>query len=471
MNKKLPIVDQAAGPAAIRPPIRQSKDKGAVAVITLGCAKNQIDSEVMLGALESAGFTSVSRLEDAEYIVINTCGFLESALNESIDCILDAAQYKESGKLRRLVAAGCAVSRYSDKLPELLPEVDAFLTTEQLLQVPAVLTGVPASPAQAPFLYDDTMPRVLSTASHTAYVKIAEGCDRPCTFCVIPAIRGRMRSRSSECVLREVEALSLRGVREVSLIGLDLTSYGRDNGGRRLIGLLRDLDSRRSVPWLRLLYAYPVGVDDELLDAIAELPTVCEYLDIPLQHASELLLKAMKRPLGRLAPRPLVEHIRSRHPEIHLRTTFIVGFPGESEADFAALEEFVGEGHFSSVGVFTFSPEEGTPAALLPGAIPPKIAAERREILMLRQQAVLEARYETLVGKHFEVLLDGPHEESELLLAGRTRFQALEVDGTVIINDSEVETERLRPGTIARVEITGHAGYDLLGTVKEVVME
>ena len=465
MKKSLPILDQQA-PAA---PLPVSGGGGKAAVVTLGCAKNQVDSEVILGALQAAGFEIVSDLEQAEYAVVNTCGFLESAVKESVDCILETADLKQRGTLKKLIVAGCVVSRYGAELRKSLPEVDEFLSTDQILQAPAVLRGAGASAAQAPFLYDHRMPRILSTQPHTAYLKIAEGCNRPCSFCIIPKIRGAMRSRSSQSVLQEVRELGARGVRELNLIGQDLTSYGRDNRDLRLVELLKAIDAERAVDWVRLLYAYPVGIDDELLDAVAGLPSICEYLDVPLQHAHEEILMQMKRPLGKLSPRRLVEHIKTRWPDLHLRTTFIVGFPGEGEAEFRALEEFVAEGHFSSVGVFTFSQEEEAPASSLPGRIPKKLMNERRERLMLRQQEVLKRRYAALEGAECEVLIDGPHEESDLLLAGRARFQAPEVDGTVIVNDSEVDPEALRAGAMTRVVITGSAGYDLLATVKEVV--
>ena len=478
MTKKLPIIGQStAAPAAANgaasdpsaPAAAGGAAGGRVALVTLGCAKNQVDSEVMLGALRQGGYEIVTDLALAEYAVINTCGFLESAVKESVDCILEVADLKKSARLRKLVVAGCMVSRYGEELRGTLPEVDEFLSTDQIMQAPSVLRGAGVGAAQAPFLYDHSMPRLLSTAAHTAYVKIAEGCNRPCSFCIIPKIRGPMRSRASQSVLAEIGGLAAQGVREINLIGQDLTAYGRDRRDIALAQLLREIDALDAVPWVRLLYAYPVGVDDELLRTIIDTPSICNYLDIPLQHASETVLKAMQRPLGKLAPRRLVEKLREGYPEVALRTTFIVGFPGEREEDFRELEDFVAEGHFSSVGVFTFSPEQEAPASGLPHPVSKKVMRERRDRLMRRQQEVVKQRHQALVGSDLEVLIDGTHEESDLLLSGRARFQAPEVDGGIIINDSCVDPAVLRAGAIARVEITGHAGYDLLGTVREVI--
>lgn len=446
------------------------KSRGKVACVTLGCAKNQVDSEVFLGCVVNAGYEGVSDPSKADYIVVNTCGFLEDAIKESIDAVLDAADFKQEGRLKKLVVAGCMVSRYgAEKLQELLPEADAFLSTDEVLKLPEVLAGLSYEKAEAPFLYDHTMPRILSSGNHTAYVKIADGCNRPCAFCMIPAIKGTIRSRSSSSLLSEIEALGAQGVKEINLIGQDLTAYGVDNNEISLAELLRKIDAGGSVPWVRSLYAYPVGVTEELLDVVAGLPSICEYFDVPLQHASESVLKHMNRPVGKYAPRRLVEWVRAKYPQIHLRTTFIVGFPGETESDFAELEEFVSEGHFDSVGVFAFSAEEGVPAAKFSDQVPKKIKTARRKRLMLAQQKVLKRKYADLIGKEFDVLIDGTHEETDLLLVGRTRFQAPEVDGSVIINDSEIDITKVRAGSFVSVEITAAAGYDLLAKIRRVL--
>jgi ribosomal protein S12 methylthiotransferase len=296
-----------------------------------------------------------------------------------------------------------------------------------------------------------------------AYVKVSEGCNRPCAFCIIPQIRGAMRSRSIESIVREVQALGAQGVKEINLVAQDLTAFGTDRGNEKLVDLLRAIDAARAVSWARLLYAYPVGVDDELLHAIQDLPVVCDYLDVPLQHASEDVLKAMKRPIGRFGSRRFVEYVRATAPKIRLRTTFIVGFPGETERDIAELEKFVAEGHFESVGVFTYSPEQGTAAFEMKDQIPEKEKRARRDRVMLAQQKVRIARNQEYIGTELDVLVEGPHEETEMLLSGRTRFQAPEVDGNVLINDVVEGLGEIPTGHLGRVEITEVSGYDLVG--------
>lgn len=445
-----------------------SQFKGRAAVVTLGCAKNQVDSEVMLGVLRNTGYEIVSEVERADVAIVNTCGFLESAVQESIDCILDIAELKESGQLRKLIVAGCAVSRYRGDIREALPEVDSFVSLDDILNIGSVAssdaTDLFGEAARPYFLYDETTPRELSSLPHTAYVKISEGCNRPCTFCIIPTIRGAFRSRTIDSVVSEVVSLGSRGVREINLVAQDLTAFGSDRKGEGIVDLLRALDDSQSVDRIRLLYAYPVGISDELLDAIVELPRICTYLDLPLQHASESILRAMKRPVGRFATRPLVEHMRSRQPKIALRTTFIVGFPGETEKDIVELESLVAEGHFASVGVFAYSAEEGTPAFQLKDQVPERLKEERRNRIMEAQRKVVEAQNAERIGNIYPVLIDGPHEDSDLLLTGRTSFQAPEVDGIVIINDAQCDPTALVPGSIWPVEITEIAGYDLVGS-------
>lgn len=481
MSSTLKIVDEAKESCSRSPMLNIHRDgsglgpevfMGRAAVITLGCAKNQVDSEVMLGVLRKNGYEIVTDLETADVAVVNTCSFLESAVKESVDSILNVAEYKEKGRLRKLIVAGCLVERYRDDLKKSIPEVDSFISVDDILKVGeaagAAFGSELAGAARPYFLYDDTMPRYLSTRGHTAYVKVSEGCNRPCTFCIIPKIRGAMRSRSIDSVVREVAALGVQGVKEINLVAQDLTSYGKDHKNGDLAELLRRLDSDGTVPWVRLLYAYPIGIDARLLDAITESRSVCDYLDLPLQHASERMLKSMQRPVGRYSPRSIVEFIRGHAPQIKLRTTFIVGFPGETEDDVAELEDFIAAGHFSSVGIFTYSPEPGTPAHDMPGQLEGAVKDARRERLMLAQQRVNDDHLQSLVGSTVEVLVEGEHEETDLLLSGRTRFQAPEVDGTVIINDIEggADSASVKPGTIGLVEITETAGYDLVGTLK-----
>jgi ribosomal protein S12 methylthiotransferase len=364
------------------------------------------------------------------------------------------------------------VERYKGDIRQALPEVDAFIALDGLMSVGQLaqgaddnLTDILNEGARPYFLYDDTMPRHLASQPHMAYVKISEGCNRPCAFCIIPQIRGAMRSRSIESITREVVALGAQGVKEINLVAQDLTAFGGDRGSERLVDLLRALDAAKAVRWIRLLYAYPVGVDDELLRAIVELPTVCNYLDVPLQHASERVLKAMKRPIGRFGSRRFVEYVKSTAPDIKLRTTFIVGFPGETEEDIAELENFVAEGHFESVGVFTYSPEQGTDAFEMGDQISEKEKRIRRDRIMLAQQKVRIERNAEYIGSEMDVLVEGPHEETDMLLSGRIASQAPEVDGCILINDIVEGLGEVVGGYFGRVKITEVSGYDLVGTL------
>ncbi len=441
--------------------------KGRAALVTLGCAKNQVDSEIMLGVLRQRGFEIVDDLSLADVAIVNTCGFLQSAIEESLNCILEIADYKKTARLRKLIVAGCLVSRYQGDLKTTLPEVDSFLSSQELASVADVAeNGELAAAARPYFFYDEALPRVYSSSGHSVYVKIAEGCNRPCTFCIIPKIRGKMQSRQPASVISEVQQLAAQGVREFNLVAQDLTDYGHDLSPRmELAQLLAELDQVAPESWIRLLYAYPVGATDSLMKAMVSLPRVCKYLDIPLQHSSETVLKAMQRPLGKCSPRKLVERIRAEYPEVMIRTTFIVGFPGETEQDIDDLEDFIKAGHFSSVGIFCYSPEEGTPSADMSGQIPEEVKSARRERLMLTQQDVVADRLRSLVGSKQLVLIDGLHPESDLLITGRTQFQAPEVDGCVIITDSETPEIELKPGMFCQVEITDVAGYDLCARV------
>jgi len=474
----LPLGDEPAKSCSVavnitEPHAREGKAfAGRAAIVTLGCAKNQVDSEVMIGVLRNTGFEIVNDLSRADVAIVNTCGFLESAVKESVDCVLELSELKKSGSLRRLLVAGCMVERYKGDIRKALPEVDSFIDLDGLLSVGQAALGEDDSlrdilhdGARPYFLYDETMPRHLASQSHMAYVKVSEGCNRPCAFCIIPQIRGSMRSRTVESITREVQALAAQGVKEINLVAQDLTAYGTDTGNARLVDLLRSLDAAKAAQWIRLLYAYPVGVDDELLAAITELPSICKYLDVPLQHASESVLKMMKRPVGRFGSRRFVEYVRSQAPSIKLRTTFIVGFPGETEADIAELEKFVAEGHFESVGVFTYSPEQGTVAFDMKDQLSEKEKRIRRDRIMLAQQKVRIARNDEYIGQEFEVLVEGPHEETDMLLTARTRFQAPEVDGTVLINDVVEGLGEVASGHLGRVKITEISGYDLVGTL------
>ncbi len=483
MSKKLNIINEG-GSCSTKPKMNSMSSgaeleadsfQGRAAVITLGCAKNQVDSEVMLGVLKKSGYEIVSDVARADIAIVNTCGFLQSSVKESIDCILEVAEHKQSGQLRKLIVAGCLVERYLADLKKTLPEVDSFITIDDLLKVGEVADGsvsISLDRAARPyFLYDERMPREISTGKHTAYIKVSEGCNRPCTFCIIPKLRGGMRSRTIESIVSEVKSLSAGGIKEFNLIAQDLTSFGTDRKDGNLSALLCALDQAGDARWIRLLYSYPIGIDKELLDTIVESRSIVEYLDLPLQHSSDKVLKEMKRPLGRYSPRSIVEFIRSTQPSIHLRTTFIVGFPGETEEDVDDLEQFILDGHFTNVGIFTYSPEEGTPSALMDKQIPEGEKKARRARLMEAQQYVVQKRAEQYIGQEIEVLVDGPHADTELLISARARFQAPEVDGTVLINDIQCGDKAIDPGVIGTVKITETAGYDLVGTLVKITEE
>ena len=495
-----PIADSEAGNPAIH---AGEGFAGNVLLVTLGCAKNLVDSEVMLGALRTKGFRPIVDPEHADLIVVNTCAFLQSAVEEGIDRILELSRYKEEGRCRRLVVAGCMVERYRDQLASSLPEVDRFISTDELLSVADEdeTTSSCFDEARRPyFIYDESMPRIRSTQGHTAYVKVAEGCDRPCAFCIIPKIRGSFRSRPIDSIVGEMEDLESCGVREINLVAQDLTSYGIDlhgnsNGGRsrhpgkpQLTELLQAMTDRadrlgvsRSL-WIRLLYAYPIGVDERLIRTIADSPVICNYLDLPLQHISHAVLKRMNRPLGERGTRGLIEQIRATAPEVALRTTFIVGFPGETEEDIQSLEQFVGEGHFTQLGVFTYSQESEAKAYTFPDQVPDEVKEERRRRIMEVQQTVVARRNEQLLhdslerGRHVRVLVDGYHADTDLLLSSRSEWQGPETDGEVIINDvddslkdaaEDADLERIL-GRFGIVELSETAGYDLVGRLVSI---
>lgn len=446
--------------------------KGRAAVVTLGCAKNQVDSEVMLGTLRNSGFEIVNEVERADLAIINTCGFLQAAIEESIDCILDVSDLKKSGQLRKLIVSGCVVSRYKGDLKKELPEVDAFIDTDEIPKLSQIIgdnNKAILEEANRPyFLYDDTLPRQLSTQNHFAYVKISEGCNRPCAFCIIPKIRGKIRSRSIDSVVKEIDDLVSIGVKEVNLIAQDLTYFGKDRkDGSDLNQLLNKINDVKGLNWVRLLYAYPVHTTKELIESISNLDKICNYIDIPLQHSSETVLKAMKRPVGQYSPRSIVKLIKDVSPNIHVRTTFIVGFPGETEEDIDDLEQFIREGHFSSVGIFTYSVEPGTSAAEMDNQVADEVKEARKARLMNAQKEVLQEKQKQYIGKRIKVLLEGAHSDSDMLLVGRAEFQAPEVDGVVIINDSDLDVTELNRGDFVEVEITEVLEYDLIGTVKK----
>lgn len=440
-----------------------------IGMISLGCPKNLVDSEVMLGLAARAGYEITNDQTEADVVVVNTCGFIDAAKKESIETILEMAELKKTGRCQRLIVAGCLVERYREELKRELPEVDAFIGTNEVERIVEVSSGgiVPlrSGGSSSQYLYNDSTPRLLTTPSHTAYVKIAEGCDHPCTFCVIPQMRGQFRSRTVESLVWELTMLAARGVREVNLIGQDTTCYGMDIGFKGgLAGLLKALSKVDGIEWIRFLYAYPNNITDDILEVMAEEPKVCKYIDVPLQHASTSVLKSMRRGGSRESLMRLVRRIRDRVAGVAIRTTFIAGFPGETEADFEELIAFVREAEFESLGVFTYSDEEHAPAYQLDGKVPARIARSRRACLLREQKKISRRVLKRAVGRSVRVLVEGASEETDMLLKGRAMWQAPEIDGTVIINDLP-EGVVPYPGTFATVEITGSMDYDFIGRV------
>jgi ribosomal protein S12 methylthiotransferase len=443
-----------------------------VGFVSLGCPKNLVDSEVMMGTLQQAGYQITNNADEAETVVVNTCGFIESAKQESIDAILDATRSKENGVTKRVIVAGCLVERYRDDLIKELPDVDAFIGTSQVGEIlkaaddrfdAAQLTLTPIGNKTATYLYDFDTPRFRATESHTAFIKIAEGCDRPCAFCSIPGMRGSFRSRRFGSIIEEARNLAGQGVKEVVLIAQDSSRYGEDLGEvDALAALIRALGEIEQLEWIRVMYAYPTHISDAFLAAIAETPKAVKYLDMPLQHASRDVLKLMKRGGNRESLERLIGRVRERVPGIAIRTTFITGFPGETEEDFEELMQFVRNCRFDNVGVFTYSDEEGTPAFDLPKKVDPKIAKQRRSRLMKQQAKISKQLNRSKVGSTYKVLFEGVSQESDLLFHGRLQGQAQEIDGHILINDMP-EDFQPQVGMIYNVEITEALDYDLIG--------
>jgi ribosomal protein S12 methylthiotransferase len=441
-----------------------------VHLVSLGCPKNRVDSEVMVGKLQQGAFELVDDPAQADVIVVNTCSFIQPATEESVNTVLEMAGYKQAGSCRKLVVTGCMVQRYGKALEDELPEVDHFLGTGEYHRIDEVLLAregqAPRSFVDTPlYIHDELAPRINSWLPHSAYLKISEGCDHRCAFCIIPQLRGKMRSRPVASLVEETRRLVEQGVVEINLVSQDSTAYGRDLGeGADLGVLLRSLARVDGLRWIRLHYAYPIGLPESLLRAIAEEEKVVKYLDMPLQHASGPMLKAMRRGVTRDGQERILERVRKFVPDIAVRTTFIVGFPGETDEDFSVLEDFVQQQKFDRVGVFTYFPEDGTPAAALPDQVPEKVKLARQRALMKRQETISKARHKGLVGKVHDVLLDGPSKESEFVLSGRLSTQAPDVDGQVYIVSPP---EDARPGTFRKVKITRAAAHDLVGEIVE----
>ena len=482
-----------------------------IGFLSLGCPKNLVDGEVMLGIAREAGHEVTSDSSAADVLVVNTCAFIDSAKQESIDAILEMAQQKRDGGCRRLVVTGCLAERYRDELKKEIPEIDALLGTGEVegivdaidarrdqtsgirdpkspgsagasplplfrsgdftdpgSQIPdpdSKTSPTPNAERRAPslptYLYDSSTPRLLTTPRHYAYVKIAEGCDYTCAFCIIPTLRGKYRSRTADSVVREAESLAERGVRELLLISQDTTFFGIDRGERgALAGLLRRLDAIEGLTWIRLLYLYPTTITDDVLDAMAECEKVCRYVDLPLQHASADVLKRMRRPGNRRVYDRLLSRIRDRVPGVTLRTTLIVGFPGETEQDFSELEGFVADTGFDHVGVFTYSHEEGTRAHAFHDDVPAGVKRRRRNRLMARQKRIVSSRLAARVGTQVAVLIDGPSEEHGLVLQGRVEAQAPDIDSVVYLTDCDPSA--YRSGDLVSARVVGARSYDLL---------
>ncbi len=434
--------------------------------VSLGCSKNRVDTEVMLGVSDLAGYALVAEPSDAEVIVVNTCGFVESAKQESIDTILELSDFKAKGRCKKLVVAGCLSQRYPDALARDLPEVDHFLGSSDMLKLETVLRTDAAHKVErvlvgnpAEYVYKQSDPRKLSAGQHSVYVKIAEGCSRSCSFCAIPSFRGKQRSRQVADVVHEVQRLCAAGTVEINLISQDTISYGRDLEPRtNLATLLRALLEVKELRWLRLFYLYPEKLDDELVELLAAGGKLVPYLDMPFQHASDRMLKLMRRGYNAKRQRELIERLRLAVPNLFIRSAFIVGHPGETDADFAELLDLLRFAELDHVGVFRYSHEDGTHSGSMEDLIDDKIIDQRANALMKTQRAISKKRLRAMIGREVEVLVEGESDESEHLLVGRHAGQAPEVDGTVhLINGSA------QPGEIRKARITHAADYDLVG--------
>jgi ribosomal protein S12 methylthiotransferase len=449
-----------------------------VGFVSLGCPKNLVDSEVMMGILARGGYEITTRAGEADVLVVNTCSFIEPAQQESVQSILEMAEYKKFGRAQKLIVAGCMVERYRNEIREQIPEVDAVVGTGEIEKILEACEGDlrpdPNDTASAPlptYLYHDLTPRILATPRHTAYIKINEGCDHPCTFCVIPQLRGKFRSRRFESVVREAENLAAAGVREISLIGQDTTFYGEDLGLRDgLSTLLERLAQVDSLHWVRFLYCYPNRITPRLLDTIAAHPRLAKYLDIPLQHASRNVLARMKRGANGDAFLKMLEKARKAIPGVSIRTSFIVGFPGETENDFRELCDFVRAAEFDWMGVFAYSDEDTSQSFALENKVSAKTIARRRDTLMAIQKKISARNLKRRVGQKLQVMLEGPSKDTDLIWEARLEGMAPEIDGKVYVTEFEGVNDAAdlpAPGSLATIEITEAKDYDLIGRVTE----
>jgi ribosomal protein S12 methylthiotransferase len=447
-----------------------SPHKQKVSIVSLGCARNLVDSEVMAGLLQQDHYQMVSEPADADVVLVNTCGFIDAAKAESIDTIIEIARLKEEGRIKKLVVAGCLAQRYPQELAKELPEVDLFIGTGEVPKIVEILQRQEADDNRRQYvgipqyLYDHATPRVRTTPSYTAFLKVSEGCDHKCAFCIIPQLRGPHRSRSIDSVINETVLLAQGGVKEINLIAQDLTAYGRDRkDGTTLFGLLKKMIDVPEVVWIRLLYAYPNFLDDPLLKLIRESDQICKYIDIPFQHISRRLLQRMRRGKSGSAVRETVEKLREAIPGLTLRTSLIVGFPGETDEDFETLLDFVEETQFDRLGVFKYSAEEGTAAADMDGKVSEDEKERRWQEVMDLQATISQKKNQALIGTIDRVMIENVDSESGKL-AGRTQAHAPEVDGLVFIDGSEASPPP-KPGDIVDVKITDALEYDLTGEI------
>ena len=443
-----------------------------VGFVSLGCPKNLVDSEVMMGILARAGYELTPRAAEADILVVNTCSFIAPAQQESVQSILEMAEYKKFGRARKLIVAGCLVERYRREIRQQIPEVDAVIGTGELEKIIAACEGPLAAlpdPGAPAYLYHDLTPRVLATPRHTAYIKINEGCDHPCSFCVIPQLRGKFRSRRFESVVSEARNLAASGVREINLIGQDTTFYGEDLGLRHgLPTLLERLAQLDDLRWIRFLYCYPNRITPRLLDTIAAHPRLVKYLDIPLQHASRTVLARMKRGSSAGAFLKMLERIRKTIPGVAIRTSFIVGFPGETEKEFRELCDFVRAAEFDWMGVFSYSDEEPSKSFHLEGKVDARTIARRKNALMALQKQISRRKLRRLVGQRVQVMIEGPSKDTDLVWEARLEGMAPDIDGKVYVTEFEGLTDAAElpaPGTMATLEVTQTKDYDLIGRV------
>ncbi len=451
-----------------------------VCMVSLGCPKNLVDSELMLGSLRQEGFEWTLRPEEAEVLIVNTCSFIEGSKSESIDKLFEMAEYKQNGNCKVLVSTGCLSQRYGDEMQQGMPEVDLIVGTGEFDRLGALLKKrfpeaeglrpqieAGSAPLYGTFrhiLPDPDRPRILATPPHWAYVKVSEGCSHRCSFCIIPKIRGTLQSRSTQSIVGEVEGLIASGVKEFNLIAQDLNEYGRDlSDGSSLAGLLRRLDALPGDFWIRPLYMYPLLFNDELIGVLRDAQHVVKYIDMPLQHISESVMRSMRRGSPGRYVRQLLSKLQKEIPDLVLRTTFIVGYPGETEADFQELCDFLQEVRFDRVGVFSYSQEENTEAATLPNPCPESLREERRHRLLELQQGISREKQQSMVGKTVRILVEGPSEESEWVLTGRFFGQAPEIDGITYLAETEAD-----PGQFIQARVTEAHDYDLVAEPLEL---